>query len=172
MRSTRLAVALAGVLALGTAATSVAAPAAKHRAAAPVAKPTCWLALAEQIPSGDTAINPADTQGSNQGTVTCGKLLGRGLAFMSFTVPDSGNLVGNFKQYFATGNMHGTYVLVPDNNDSSNTDQFSASSFTGTMKVAGGTGAFALAKGTGTLKCSSPDSVHYHCIEHLKLSSL
>ncbi len=172
MRSTHLAAVLAGVLALGTAATSVAAPAARHKASKPVAKPTCWLAVTEQIPSGDTAINPADTQGSNQGRVTCGKLLGDGLAWMSFTVPSSGNLVGSFKQYYASGNMHGTYVLVPDSNDSNSSDQFSASSFTGTVKVTGGTGAFALAKGTGTLKCASPDAVHYHCTEHLKLASL
>jgi hypothetical protein len=166
LRRTRLAAALVGVLTLGAAATSVATAAAKHPAAI---KPTCALALTQQIPAGETAINQADTSGTKVGTVTCGKLLGTGLAEMAFTIPDSGNLVGTTKQYFALGSMHGSYVLVPDQTDS---NSFTASSYTGTLIIKGGTGAYQLAKGTGTLKCTSSDSVHLNCVEHLKLSRL
>lgn len=165
MRSTRLAAALAGVLALGAAATSVATAAAKH----PAIKPTCALALTQQIPAGETAVNQADTSGTKVGTVTCGKLFGSGLAEMAFTIPDSGNLVGTTKQYFTLGSMHGSYVLVPDPAEG---DSFAASSYTGTLKIKGGTGVYQLAKGTGTLTCTSPDSVHLHCVEHLKLSQV
>ena len=163
------ATALVGVLALAGAATSVAAPAKKG----PVATPACGLKLAEQIPNGETAINPADTQGSDVGTVKCGKLLGSGLASMAFTVPDSGNLVGTFKQYFATGSMHGKFMLVPDATDTPPaTTTFAASSYTGTLTLTGGTGTYQLAKGTGTITCHSADSIHMSCLEHLKLTRL
>lgn len=165
MRRTRLAAALAAVLAVGVVATSV-ATAAKHSAAV---KPTCFMALSAQIQPGETAINPADTSGANTGSIKCGKLLGAGLAQLSFTMPASGNLVGAAQEYFALGSMHGKYVLVPDDPTS---DSFSAASYTGTMTIKGGTGAFQMAKGTGKLKCTTTDSIHLSCVEHLKLTSL
>lgn len=165
MRRTRLAAALAGVLALCAAATSLATAAAKPAAI----KPVCYLALTVQIPKGETAINPGDTSGANTGTVKCGKLLGAGLAQLSYTIPASGNLVGTAKQYFALGSMRASYVLVPDETDS---NSFSTASYTGTLKLKGGTGAYQLVKGTGKLKCTTQDSVHLSCVEHLKLSSL
>lgn len=168
MRSTRLAaVTLAGVLTLGAAATSVAAPAKSS-----TVKPTCAIAVTEQIPAGGVTINTGDTHGASLGTVTCGKLLGSGLAWMSFTVPASGNLVGGFKQYYATGSMHGKYVLVPTDSNSPQPSTFSAASYAGTLTVDGGTGAYHNAKGKGTITCRTPDSIHFSCTEHLKLARL
>jgi hypothetical protein len=167
VRRTRFtAAALAGVLAIGTA-TAVAAP-AKHFAA----KPTCGLKLTEQIPNGETAVNPADTQGSHVGTVACGKLLGTGLAWTAFTVSASGDLVGTFKQYFATGSLRGKFDLVPDDSNPPGTTTFAASSYTGTLTVTGGTGVYQAAKGAGKITCRSADSIHLSCTEHLKLTRL
>lgn len=168
MRRTRLtAAAIAGVLAVGAGATAAAAPA--NRAGA---KPTCALKLTEQIPDGETAVNPADTRGSHVGTVACGKLLGAGLAWTAFTVPASGDLVGTFKQYFATGSLRGKFDLVPDDSNPPGTTSFAASSYTGTLAVTGGTGAYQAAKGTGKITCHSADSIHLSCTEHLKLTRL
>jgi hypothetical protein len=131
------------------------------------------MGLTEQIPVGETAVNQADTTGASVGTVTCGKLLGTGLASMAFTVPASGNLVGTFKQYFAAGSLRGKYVLIPTSaTDAPAPSTFSATNYTGTLTVTGGTGVYQLAKGTGVLKCKSPDSIHLNCVEHFKLSSL
>ena len=49
--------------------------------------------------------------------------------------------------------MHGTYRARARHRR--RPDSFAASSYTGTMKITGGTGVYQLAKGTGTLTCTS-----------------
>jgi hypothetical protein len=161
-------VALTGLLTLGIAATSVAAP----RAAVKPTKVACRLAIAEQVPAGATGINPADTQGTEFGTTACGKVLGSGVAVLPFTVPSDGSLRGTFHDYFATGTIHGKYVLIPGNSAPSSPSTFATERFTGTVTVSGGTGAYEGAKGTGTLRCVTTDAVHYSCVEHLRLAQL
>jgi hypothetical protein len=49
------------------------------------------------------------------------------------------------------------------------TTTFTATKYSGTVSVIGGTGDWAHVTGKGTLTCSSPDAVHTSCTEHLKL---
>lgn len=142
------------------------APAAKTKA---VAKPkrtavTCSSSVTTQIPDGATAVIPPVSQGTQYGTVRCGKL-GPGLEADAFTVPDSGNVQGQFAQYFAAGSVHGKFDLTPQEGPPLTTTTFQGATYTGTFTVSGGTGIYARITGKGTLTCSSPDTLHLSCTE-------
>jgi hypothetical protein len=102
------------------------------------------------------------------GPAKCGSLLGAGVQKDSFTVPTSGDTVAKYVMYFNTGTIHGTYDLTPQ----SSSLNFLATSWTGTLKVLGGTGAYKGVTGTGKMKCGSPDGVHTSCTDKLKLKKL
>jgi hypothetical protein len=160
-----LGAAMAGLLVAGVAT----APAATTHSTKKSTKLTCTLKLVDQIPSDDTAVTQGAGSGTQFGTAACGKPLGRGVEQDSFTLDDAGDLVGPYQQWFNTGSVRGQYVLTP-NDSQSPTLTFSQASYSGTIKVTGGTGAFNKASGTGTLTCSTQDSAHYSCTEKLKLS--
>jgi hypothetical protein len=149
----------------------VAAGAAKtHPKAKPVTeKVTCTLALTTEVPAGDTVITPGDPSGTQFGFVGCGKLLGKGVQTDPFSQTASGDIVGPYKQYFGTGSLHGQYDLTVTGQSAPTTTTFTATSYTGSVSVAGGTGAWAHVTGKGTLACSSADAIHTSCTEHLKL---
>jgi hypothetical protein len=97
--------------------------------------------------------------------VKCGKPLGAGVQADRFTVPASGDTVAKFTLYFATGSLHGTYDLTPQEGALN----FMSVAYQGTVKVDGGTGAFQGITGTGALRCKTPDGIHTNCTDRLKL---
>lgn len=117
------------------------------------------------IANGDTGVSPPISQGTEYGTASCNKQFGSGVQKDSFTVPDSGDTVAKYTLYFSTGSIHGTYDLTPQ----SGSLNFLATSWTGTLKVLGGTGAFKGMTGTGTMNCGTQDGIHSSCKDKLKL---
>lgn len=159
----------AGSLAAGVAIAPAASTKPKPKPVAVV----CATSVTTQIPPGDTQVVPPVTQGTDYGSVKCGgKLFGRGVQVDRFTVPDSGDTVGSYAQYFGTGSIHGKFDLTPDEAPTTTATTFQATTYTGTVTVGGGTGAYVGAKGTGTAKCQSPDGVHTSCTVRLKLKQL
>jgi hypothetical protein len=134
-------------------------------------KVQCGIRLTDQIPPGRTTLGPPGSGGSQFGTTSCGKPLGKGVAATSFTTtPTSANtgvVSGAYTQFFARGTVHGKFKLT-----------FTASmtgsvSYVGGATIAGGTGRFAGAKGHAGLTCSSPDGgIHTSCTEKIKLTRL
>lgn len=92
----------------------------------------------------------------------------------TFKVPDSGDTVGSYAQYFATGSIRGKFDLTPtEASGALSSTSFSNEAWAGTVTVTGGTGSFAHASAKkGTLKCTSADTVHLTCTEKLKLKKL
>ncbi len=153
---------------------SVAAAASKSTK--PASKPLvvkCHLSLGTLPPAGSPSVEQPPSQGAQYGPVHCGGAsLGWGVEKNSFKVPDSGDSVGSYAQYFGTGSLRGRFDLTPIEQTLSPTD-FTSEAWTGTVTVTGGTGTLAKAKGKkGTLKCTSADSVHLACTEKIKLARL
>jgi len=146
----------------------VAAAAAKQSKKVKV-KPTtvyCRTNVSVQVPAGATDIVPPPTQGAEYGPAACGRL-GNGVQADTFTVPASGDTLAKFTWYLSTGTVTGTYDLTPQEG----TLNFLSVTYTGVLKVTGGTGPFVGLKGTGTMTCSTPDSVHTSCTDKLALIS-
>ena len=108
-------------------------------------------------------------------------LFGSGVEKSSFTVPDSGDTVGSYAQYFSGARFAGSSTRHRRKNPAT----FRLPGFTEltgtvgprappvTVTETGGTGTLAKASGTkGVLKCTSGDSVHLTCTEKLKLKQL
>lgn len=144
----------------------------------PAAKPTvlkCHLSLGTVPPPGSAAVDQPASQGAQYGTVHCGGAsFGWGVEKDTFNVPDSGDTVGNYAQYFGSGSIRGKFDLTPTPGSGDLTGTgFSSQSWTGTVTVTGGTGTLAKAAGKkGVLKCTSDDSVHLSCTEKIKLKQL
>lgn len=165
-------VATAAPLAVAVAAWPGVSPAATRHGAKPnkVTKVTCNLALEIQAPAGELSVTPAAPTGTRFGTVQCGKSFGSGVEQDSFTLLTDGNVQGKYRQYFGTGTLQGTFMLLPADSSPSTSSTFSAQSYTGTYNVTGGTGSYRKAKGKGTISCSTPDSVHLSCREKLRVT--
>lgn len=157
---------------------SVATAASKSTGSKPAAKATvlkCHLSLGTVPPAGSAAVDQPPAQGAQYGTVHCGGAsFGWGVEKDTFNVPDSGDTVGSYAQYFASGSIHGKFDLTPNPGGGDLTGTgFASQSWTGTVTVTGGTGTLAKAAGKkGVLKCTSDDSVHLTCTEKLKLKQL
>jgi hypothetical protein len=147
-----------------------------HSGAKPI-KLNCKLELIAAPAEGTNVVDQPPSQGSQYGPVRCHPVgssrFGGGIVATSFTVPDSGDTVGKYVQYFKAGTVTGSFDLTPQESDFSSTS-FSAQSWDGTVNVLSGTGAYQGIKGkrVGTMKCTSADSVHLHCVEKAKLKSL
>jgi len=134
----------------------------------------CNISLSTAPPAGSNSVSQPPSSGNQYGAVHCPPkaLFGPGLEEDSFTVPDSGDMVGSYTQYFGAGSIHGTFDLSPQPGVLSPTT-FANEAWTGTVTVTGGTGVYARARGkNGTLTCTSPDTVHLTCVEKLKLKQL
>ena len=89
-----------------------------------------------------------------------------------FTIAGSGDMVGTYKDYFKDGELTGTFDLQPTESPPLTATSFYSESFAGKVLVTGGT---AVDKGIvsknhkGTMTCNSPDSVHFACVEHVKI---
>lgn len=134
----------------------------------------CHMSLGTVPPAGSPAVDQPPAQGVQYGTVHCGGAsFGWGVEKDSFNVPDSGDTVGNYVQYFGAGTIRGKFDLSPDQNGDVSSTDFTSESWTGTVTVTKGTGTLAKASGEkGVLKCRSGDSVHLTCTEKLKLKQL
>jgi hypothetical protein len=130
---------------------------------------TCSIKLATQIPSNDVTVTQGAASGTQSGSAGCAKPLFSGVQRDSFVQDDTGDLSGNYQQWFNAGSIYGTYALTPGDTGPPTTTSFTAASYTGTITVTDGTGLFKKATGTGTLACATTDSAHYTCTEKLKL---
>jgi hypothetical protein len=144
-------------------------------AAANAFKMHCKMSLATVPPKDSNVVDQPSEQGSQYGPVHCGQplLFGGGIAADRFTVPDNGDIVGTFTQYFKSGSVSGRFDLSPQEADFSATN-FEGQSWEGPVKVVRGTGLYKGIKGkrAGTLSCTSDDSVHLSCVEKVKLKQL
>jgi hypothetical protein len=134
-------------------------------------KLTCHLSLTTEPPHGSNTVSQPASQGSQYGPIHCGRATGGGVTGDSFTVPDSGDTVGTFTQYFDAGTIRGTFNIAPQEAGPVSVNSFESQTWLRTMKIFGGTGAFKGIKSLrgGVLKCTSPDSVHLACTEKLRV---
>jgi len=133
----------------------------------------CHISMSTVPPPGSSTVDQPPAQGSLYGPVHCGST-GAGLEGASFKVPDSGDTVGKYTQYFGTGSLRGKFDISPtEGNGSLSPTSFESETWVGTVTITGGTGSYSKAAGKkGTLKCTSDDTVHLSCTEKLKLSAL
>lgn len=166
---------MASTLAVGTG--IAVAASGKGAAVASVIKLNCKLSLTTTPPPGDNAVAQPPGSGNQYGPIHCRpavlSLFGGGIVADAFTVPDSGDTVGTFTEYFKTGSVSGMFDITPLESDFSATS-FSSQTWQGTVKVKSGTGIYKgiKEKKVGTMTCTSPDSVHLTCSEKIKLKTL
>lgn len=144
-------------------------------AAAPTAKRlTCHISLGTVPPPGSATVNQPSSQGSQYGPLHCGQATGGGVMSDAFTVPDTGNTVGTYTQYFKAGSISGSFNLTPSEAGPISVMSFESQDWTGTVKITHGTGVYSGIKSTrrGVMKCSSPDSVHLTCTEKISVAGL
>lgn len=153
------------VIAAGLACVSVAVGASTH-----TSKTTCHISLTTQAPAGSDSATPATEQGTQYGPVRCHGGFGSGVQADTFKLMSTGNVQGHYTQYFDLGSLHGSFTLTPVGSAPTSKSTFSTEQYKGKAKVTGGTGSYAGTKGKGTVKCSTPDGVHFACTEKLKLT--
>jgi hypothetical protein len=130
----------------------------------------CHINLTAEAPWGTQAVNVPPSQGTQYGPARCGAS-GGAVQADSFKVPDSGDMVGGYTQYFRAGTISGKFDMQPLAGAPPSATSFESQDWSGTLTVTGGTGTWAKVAGKkGTLKCTSPDSVHMHCTERIKLT--
>jgi hypothetical protein len=135
----------------------------------------CHISLSTVPPPGSASVDQPPSQGDQYGTIHCpGGAFGFGVQKDTFRVPDSGDTVGTYAQYFASGSIRGKFDLSPTEGSGDLTGMnFTGESWVGTVTVVGGTGSLANASGKkGILKCTSADTVHVTCTEKLALKQL
>jgi hypothetical protein len=132
----------------------------------------CNMQLTTTPPAGSSTVNQPSSQGSQYGPVHCPRAgFGGGVMSDSFTVPDNGNTMGTYTQYFSAGSIRGTFVLEPQESSGISVTNFESQSWLGTVKITGGTGIYHGIKSVrapGMMTCTSPDSVHLTCTEKVK----
>lgn len=133
----------------------------------------CHLSLGTVPPAGQPTVEQPPSNGTLYGPARCSQL-GSGIEQANFKVPDSGDTVGKYWQYFGNGSIHGTFDLTPtEASGALSSTSFSNEAWVGKVTVTGGTGVFAKAAGKkGVLKCTSGDTVHLTCTEKIKLTQL
>jgi len=151
----------------------VSAATAKGTAAKPVAILKCHITLSAVPQPGSPSVNQPPSQGDQYGTIHC-NTTGWGVQKDTFKVPDSGDTLGSYAQYFGTGTIRGKFNLAPSEGSGNlSPTNFTSQSWVGTLTVTGGTGPYAGAAGTkGVMKCTSGDSVHLRCTEKVSLTKL
>lgn len=163
---------MATSLAVGVGMAFAASPSGSSKVKPTVLK--CKISMATSPPSGSNTVPQPSSQGSQYGPIHCPTTgFGGGVVSDSFTVPDSGDTVGTYTQYFHAGTVTGSFDLTPTEAPPISSSDFDSQSWTGTLKVTGGTGIYKGIKGkkgTGVLNCTSPDSVHLTCTEKVKVT--
>jgi hypothetical protein len=170
----------AASLAVGVGIATAASKPATPKATPAVTVLKCHGSLTVVPPAGSASVDQPPSVGSQYGQLRCPTaMFGRGVESSTFKVPDTGDMVGKYTQYFGDGTVHGTFDLTPQEASGTFTSgSFTSQNWEGTLKVTGGTGAFKLIKelkgkkGIGTMTCTSPDSVHMTCHEKVKLTAI
>lgn len=133
----------------------------------------CGVSMTTTPPAGSNVVDQPASQGDQYGPVHCRtKGFGAGMISDSFTVPDSGDTVGTYTQFFHAGTITGSFDLTPQESGEPSSTNFTSQSWIGTITVTGGTGLYkgiVGKKGTGVLNCTSADSVHVTCTEKVKV---
>lgn len=150
----------------------------KHHKHAKPAKPRpellhCASTPTTVPPAGQANVDQPPDGGNQYGSVTCSTTgFGTGIMGDTFTIPDSGDMVGVYQQYFDAGSIKGTFDLSPGEGQPIGSDTFASQSWEGQVTVTGGTGVYQGVKGKnnkGTMSCNSPDSVHMTCTENVTI---
>ena len=141
------------------------APAASSKTNSKSHPLVCHLSISIAVPEGTTGVVVPADQGAMYGSVHC-KTFGAGVQSATFAVVASGDTLGTYISYFATGSVRGAFDLTPQEGTFGNP---ASVNYIGTLTIKRGTGAYAGMKGTGTSVCASPDGVHMTCTERLKL---
>lgn len=131
---------------------------------------TCMTSVTTLIPDGQTQFTPPAQQGTDFGGVKCnGTRVASGVQWDTWTIPDSGDTVGTFRQYFNAGSIRGTFDLTPGEAPPPTQDSLAAESYTGTITVDRGSGIYWGIKGSGTEVCGTADDIHLGCFVKLTL---
>ena len=164
---------VAGCVALGAGTALAAKTTGKHSTVKPVVV-RCNLTLSTTPPAGSASVDQPPSQGSQYGNVSCpAKAFGGGVESDAFTVPDSGDTVGSYVDYFHAGSIHGEFDLTPIETTFDPSVNFLSESWQGTWTVTGGTGVYkgiTEKRGTGAISCTSPDTVHLTCSEKIEVN--
>jgi hypothetical protein len=129
---------------------------------------TCKLVLYATIKQ------PAPTA-ANFGSSRCSPPLGAGVQQDSSTTtrtsPLTGSFTGPFKMFFDRGSLKGTFTIkfVTTVDAALN---ITGVTYTGTLRITGGSGRNRRARGTGTLTGFSPDAVRTQLTEKLTLTGI
>ena len=150
-----------------------ASPKANNKSAIKPITLHCGVSMTATPPAGTNVVDQPASQGNQYGPFRCPtKGFGGGIISDSFTVPDSGDTVGTYTQYFHAGTITGAFDLTPLESSEPSSTNFTSQSWTGTITVTGGTGLYkgiVGKKNTGVLNCTSADSVHITCTEKVKV---
>ena len=170
-----LTVVMAASLAVGVGFAGAASP-KKSGGKKTTVKPTtlnCSVSMTTEPPAGSNTVDQPATQGSQYGPIHCGTAgFGGGIISDSFTVPDSGDTVGTYTEYWGAGSVKGAFDLTPQEQPSPfESGSFQSQTYQGTLTVTGGTGVYKGITGvkTGTMNCTSPDTIHLSCTEKVKV---
>jgi hypothetical protein len=131
---------------------------------------TCHVSETLAPPAGSDAVVPPVSSGNMYGTTSCNAPLGSGLASGSQSLSDSGDIAGKWWHYGQAGALEGAYDWTQSQSQPSNPASFFSENYTGTLTVTKGTGTLKGATGTGTSTCTTPDSVHFSCVEKIKVT--
>lgn len=146
------------------------APAASSRKTAKTVVLKCHINLTTEAPWGTQAVDVPPSQGTQYGPAHCGRF-GGAVHAASFKIPDSGDMVGGYTQYFLAGSIHGKFDMEPLTGLQPSATSFESQDWSGKLTITGGTGTWAKVVGKkGTLQCTSPDSVHLRCVEKIKVT--
>jgi hypothetical protein len=104
-------IAIAAVpFAVGISAATAASHSTGNKSAAKATVLKCHESLGTVPPAGSAAVDQPPSQGAQYGTVHCGGgSFGWGVEKDNFNVPESGDTVGNYAQYFGSGSIHGRH---------------------------------------------------------------
>lgn len=142
----------------------------------------CTLNISTEASSDSNTVDQPPQQGTTYhqyGPGSCRtKGFGGGVDIDTFTIPDSGDMVGTYVQYFHAGSIKGSFDLTPNQDTVISSSSFAAQSWTGTFNVTGGTGMYQGIKMykvkhhpvvPGVINCTSPDSVHLTCTDSVRV---
>jgi hypothetical protein len=146
----------------------------KTKAKAKMVTLHCHVSLTTEPPSDSNAVPAPVQDGTMYGPMRCsGKHLGgRGVESAPFTVPDDGDTVGKYVQYFSAGTIKGSFDWAPNEAAPVSGSTFQSQTWTGTVAITAGTGIYKGIKGknsTGVMTCSSADNVHFTCTSKIKV---
>jgi len=171
-----LGAAVAALFTAGITTAAMAAPSAKAHKTKTEKKTvhvnaSCKLAVTTVAPAGTTGVTAGSATGTNYGTSHCGKPLSVGAVRQTYSLTDEGAMTGKIHDWTKTGTVFGTFDLTEMAASGPPTSTtFAAATYSGSVKISGGSGMLKGTTGTGTMTCKTPDSLHYACTVKLHLT--